>query len=1137
MIDPFVESKTIRESQPVSGGIDTSQIDDLRQGVEIRTNKHRFSSGQPKMWSGRTDHVHEELNFGQKRSASSTVAFEDLDRYDATLYLNSGGRLSMPLIIDDSTSLDDSVYDGVIEPLTIRKRVSFDTIDHPGDPHEVKATIMAANNDAYGKANLIEQTEVYIFTGSHSPYFDGTDSFGNGVSGNILLPGLTSHISSIMGPFDDLKMIDISGSFFNSGNMYYRPRMTLMIISSGAQHDNGLFKLGTRSRQAGFATDGNQLTPAGTDSIAFLGRRGSPLHQTLRLPPRRQLAIRDSATGSYPTIARTGDTRTGAYTINFDDTTTVAFTTCSNIAFPSMLPSGSRFAITEQTTLFGTGQVVAGVSDDNMSFTPGENLTPYVEEFAPHSWYGIGSSDVFYRTGSRPEDVGEGFSSPLWSKTKIEIDLMPIASTELSQSLIVSQSFPMAYFNFDKHVWEQIGIGTETSASFVGTAQLAREINEGMIGFRSIGIFNYRLKSPIINFGFPCHPKFHATSSQVLSLQNKIQHPFIVEKMVYEFSASTTNVSSITHTKSYAVAHTFFILNQRSHFKASTFIEERVTTDDSIAYHMSMSIPSYTKLSMNAEPALINSIRDIVTFGQMVTFGSDIFDDHFVNYASDLNIISSESGSGGAWNISPKTLILSASIVSPQKSTGMGYVTVSGKKILEKFDMGGRNGLGQSCGRDLGTSIGGLIPSGGISYVENASFLPAINTTISNPYVLLPTDKLIFGWQSPAIVDTNDHMQLNIGSGKGKLVLYGSLLKNGREFHDTLNQPLTSDAIHEALHYDNPVLDQFDTEPRQCFSGSMSDGILSGTMVTKRKGIISSGMRRSLDSRMNRNAGIYNIAIGYTASLPDMLKTGSFYRNMNCFSPDERFFDTVLPSPLELINTVSPGILATPGTSVIPMGDYDIDGGGIVPERTWRAAYPFESKFSSLNRISSPSLKDTSTGGALTLRAVQYFPTKALYLESGDTNGSSANAKNVFNAAFFGFGDGGVFNLVECMAYVTASTQGINPMPRGWKYGVLNALPQYSKVAYRRNHYGHFRDMLEQRLDGKFLNGTFNSMFRENVDLSQVSSKTIVGSSPISTTFLMNSVVVTPYETTHSSNMSFEATSSLPYFDEVARNR
>lgn len=45
---------------------------------------------------------------------------------------------------------------------------------------------------------------------------------------------------------------------------------------------------------------------------------------------------------------------------------------------------------------------------------------------------------------------------------------------------------------------------------------------------------------------------------------------------------------------------------------------------------------------------------------------------------------------------------------------------------------------------------------------------------------------------------------------------------------------------------------------------------------------------------------------------------------------------------------------------------------------------------------------------------------------------------------------------------------------RGWKYGLINALPQNSKAIYRRGHYGQFRDMLEQRNDTKFLSKADN---------------------------------------------------------------
>src|SRR3990167_9320690 len=151
MIPPFIESRLIRYVTQSSVGIDTTQIDDLRQGVEIRTDKHRFVTGQPKIWSGRIDHVNEETTFGQKRLANSDNVFIDLDKFDGALFIKSGGRSMLPMLVDDAASIDSDIHDGVLEPLTIRRRASFETIDFPGDPHEIKASFTAGNNDIFGR--------------------------------------------------------------------------------------------------------------------------------------------------------------------------------------------------------------------------------------------------------------------------------------------------------------------------------------------------------------------------------------------------------------------------------------------------------------------------------------------------------------------------------------------------------------------------------------------------------------------------------------------------------------------------------------------------------------------------------------------------------------------------------------------------------------------------------------------------------------------------------------------------------------------------------------------------------------------------------------------------------------------------
>ena len=62
-----------------------------------------------------------------------------------------------------------------------------------------------------------------------------------------------------------------------------------------------------------------------------------------------------------------------------------------------------------------------------------------------------------------------------------------------------------------------------------------------------------------------------------------------------------------------------------------------------------------------------------------------------------------------------------------------------------------------------------------------------------------------------------------IESGESSLTLFGSLVRLGVEKLPESGQPLTSDAIHEAIHYDNPILDQFLVEPDSAYSGSYLD--------------------------------------------------------------------------------------------------------------------------------------------------------------------------------------------------------------------------------------------------------------------------------------------------------------------------
>lgn len=84
------------------------------------------------------------------------------------------------------------------------------------------------------------------------------------------------------------------------------------------------------------------------------------------------------------------------------------------------------------------------------------------------------------------------------------------------------------------------------------------------------------------------------------------------------------------------------------------------------------------------------------------------------------------------------------------------------------------------------------------------------STSKPSPYLLFPGDKLVLSISKsrPTFFSTKVSSPYTSGSiqhdiklttGSINITLYGSLVANGQEFHDTLNQPLASDSIHEVV--------------------------------------------------------------------------------------------------------------------------------------------------------------------------------------------------------------------------------------------------------------------------------------------------------------------------------------------------
>ena len=100
----------------------------------------------------------------------------------------------------------------------------------------------------------------------------------------------------------------------------------------------------------------------------------------------------------------------------------------------------------------------------------------------------------------------------------------------------------------------------------------------------------------------------------------------------------------------------------------------------------------------------------------------------------------------------------------------------------------------------------------------------------------------------------------------------------------------------------------------------------------------------------------------------------------------------------------------------------------------------------------------------------------------------------------------------------------IAPVISGWKYGLYNGVETQTKMHWSMNHYGHFRDLIEQRQYT-----TFYYLKGKNSGVS----------SPAINIFFVDPITqaeIDP-ELTDSSNLNYDASSSRPYFDGEFKNR
>ncbi len=454
-------------------------------------------------------------------------------------------------------------------------------------------------------------------------------------------------------------------------------------------------------------------------------------------------------------------------------------------------------------------------------------------------------------------------------------------------------------------------------------------------------------------------------------------------------------------------------------------------------------------------------------------------------------------------------------------------------------------------------------------------YTDVVSKTNSSPYLLYPNDKLVVGLNKYRSVANGIFMydppgldllgypndkhrivtgvlavhDIKIPTGTLYLTLYGDLLKEDREFHDTLNQRLETLELWETIG-EEPVLDQFDVTYASELSGSFIDRF----NVKKVMNSIGLAVPTSLSTEQYYSNFTGNGNASWTTQY-DWTNTRKIYelqksaRGVIHNSTDEIFWDTRIPNPKEcmlacnanyqLVN-YSPGlpvwynVVATGNDFYRPVVNSLIYAD--VGIRDWGMTYPYESRYANVTQKFSNTLKSDaqpSVGGAAFGMVGDHIPYETINIQVGITNArivigegsgyTTGLTMPEFLKTFYGIGDGvspidNQHVIPRSMLGSIVAWKGVDI--RGWRHGMMSAFQTNPSTIFRRNHFGHFRDMFEQRLDAKFYD-----------------SKTGAKEGPVQVKFYDAKGKFTDPLRTLSSNLSYEATSSVPYTDGVARNR
>jgi hypothetical protein len=264
LIDPWSEIKQNLlhyTSASVTSGSDTTATDQFRQGVELIQQKHYYM-GSVKIHSGYPEHKLPQQVFGQSNiTITDDNWYDEIDSFRPEVFisLNPAATSSFALRPFNGTNYADEnvklseIYDGVLEPLVIRKNASYFSVESPTEFHNINASLQMGNIDDENYSDLI-QDEIEFATFQVSAFVDSAIK-----NRSITLSSSISPQKIKSSAFTDTRLSSSIRFTDNMDSSIQSAIRKLGSIADGYVHDN--FK----KTPSGFTYD----THYGTDSIAF----------------------------------------------------------------------------------------------------------------------------------------------------------------------------------------------------------------------------------------------------------------------------------------------------------------------------------------------------------------------------------------------------------------------------------------------------------------------------------------------------------------------------------------------------------------------------------------------------------------------------------------------------------------------------------------------------------------------------------------------------------------------------------------------------------------------------------------------------------------------------------------------------